>query len=206
MNTDGRIRNALFLMKLQHILGGSDPSADRVMRAVDAIIAQARREEKAGARRDRVLNLFESRVETIMDGITHLQKTGEKEAYREACAKLYTFAEETMRDSYMSMYLYILYKYANAVLEAGQPQEAMPLFDKLCQGTDRLIGSSNPYYVHCLERYAVSSMRAGCPQETKRATDKMYRIASEDFGVCSAMMMAVRRFTARLRAEAETVS
>lgn len=185
-------------MKIRHILGGSDPSPDRVSRAVDEIIKQAERDEAAGVRKDRVLFEFESMFEEISDDITLLRERGEKEAYRDICAGLYRYASETMADSYMPLYLNILYRYADALLDTGQAQEAMEFFDKLCAGTDRLIGSSNPYGIHCLERYAVSAARAGEKDKAEGALKDMYRIAGE-FGACSAMMMAVRRFASGLR-------
>lgn len=200
MGTYDRIRQAYRIREMNRILHGNRPDADRVNRAADLIIRRARKDDAAGVLKSKWLFEFESSVEEISDEIAQLNLQGEKEAYREVYRKLYEFASETMEDSYMPLYLYILYRYANAELETGDAAKAVKLFEKLCERTDRLIGIENPYGIHCLERLAVSAAKAGEPERAAKAMDEMYGIAVEQFGPCSAMALAVRRFISRTEA------
>lgn len=202
MNTFETIRRALRTRKLKHLVNRGDDRVQRVGEAVDALIGWARADEVAGVRKDRVLFDFEADFEEISDEIARLSDAGEKEAYRDIYAKLYDFAQEQMADSYMPLYLYILYRYANALLGAGEAGEAAQMFEKLCTGTDRLIGIRNSYGIHCMERLAVSAARCGQIQTALNAIDEMQNIANdEDFGPNSAVSLAVERFSRRLRAE-----
>ena len=193
MRTEGKIQTRLRLMKLRFILGGGEPSAEQVRRAVKEIIRYARRDETAGVRKDRVLFSFESLFEEISDEIYGLRERGEREAYRDIYRELYEFAAEAMADTYMPLYLFILYRYACAVLEEGKAREAMELFQKLYEGTDRLIGIFNPYAIGCLERYAAAAVQAGEKEKAQEAIRKMYAIAAREFGMHSAVMRAVSR-------------
>lgn len=202
MNIYDKIQRKLRLLKIRYILGGPQPSSESVTRAVEEIIRQAERDEAAGVRKDRVLFEFESMFEEISDDVIFLKENGAKEAYRDICAKLYRYASGTMADSYMPLYLNILYRYANALLDTDQAEEAMEVFEMLCAGTDSLIGSSNPYGIHCLERYAVAATRVGETEKAQKAVENMYIIAGE-FGACSAMMMAVRHFASELEEKSQ---
>ena len=180
MNWRVKIQKPMRKWKLDLLLHGPGPRAARVSAAVDEIIERARRDEKAGLRRDQWLFGFESEFEEISDEIAHLKDIGETDAYKELYGKLYAFAADTMADSYMPLYLYILYRYASALLETGEAEQALQLFEKLYAGTERLIGIRNPYGIHCLEVMV----------------KEMYEIAKEDFGPYSAMTLAVLRYTA----------
>ena len=182
------------------ILSG-EGSAEQADRAASELIRMARRAEAAGIRKDRVLFRFESLFEEISDDLQRVRTVADAEAYKNIYAGLYAFASDMMRDTYMPLYLFILYRYANAVLETGEAETAAGLFRELCAGTDRLIGSSNTYMIHCLERYTVASARAGRTQKAQEAMEKMYRIAVDEFGPSSAMMMAVRKFRSEIRAK-----
>lgn len=202
MNTFETMRRALRTRKLKYLVSRGDDRARRVGEAVDALIGWARADEAAGVRKDRVLFDFEADFEEISDEIARLSDAGEKQAYRDIYARLYDFAQEQMADSYMPLYLYILYRYANALLGAGEAEEAAQMFEKLCAGTDRLIGIRNSYGIHCMERLAVAATRCGQIQTALNALDEMQDIADdEDFGPNSAVSLAVERFSRRLRAE-----
>ena len=158
----------------------------------------AREDERKGVRKDRWLFDFESAYEEISDGILHLKEGGETAAYRDLCGKLYAYASETMKDSYMPLYLTIVYRYADALSETGEAEEALKLFEELYTRTDRLIGIDNPYGIHCLARIAEAAARCGQPGRAEDALREMAGIAEEEFGPRSAMMLAVQRCSARL--------
>lgn len=201
MNTYERVRRSLRDRKLKHMVGGRDRSAADIIKAVDTLIGWARRDEAEGVRRDRILFDFEARFEEISDEIAKLSDRGEAEAYRDAYAKLYEFAEDMMADSYMPLYLFILYRYANALLGTGETHRATELFEKLCEGTDRLIGITNTYGIHCLERLATAAEADGQHEKALVAMASMKRIAEEEFGTDSAVAIAVRRFCGRMAAQ-----
>lgn len=193
-----KIRKTMRKQHLRYLIRGEAPSADRVGRAVDAIIEHARRDERKGVRNDLRLFDFESGYEEISDGILHLKEGGETAAYREMCGKLYAYAAETMKDSYMPVYLTIVYRYADALSETGEADEALKMFEELYARTDRLIGIDNPYGVHCLARIAEAAVHCGKPGRAEEALREMAGIAREEFGPHSAMTLAVQRFAARL--------
>jgi hypothetical protein len=174
------------------VRGGNRSAAD-ITRAVDTLIGWARRDEAAGVRRDRILFDFEARFEEISDEIAKLSDKGEAEAYRDIYAKLYTFADEMMADSYMPLYLYLLYRYAQALLDAGQPEAALERFQALYDGTERLIGVNNSYGISCLERVAAAAGQAGQKTVAAAAMEAMRRTAREAFEENSAMALAVER-------------
>ncbi len=180
------------------MLRGDEIRAGQVNRAADTVIGWARADAAAGVSRDRILFSFESNFEEISDAIALLPGQGEEEAYRDLYAKLYEFAKETMEDSYMPLYLFILYRYANALLMAGESGSAVEHFEKLLAGTDRLIGIENSYGIHCLERLARAAAADGQRQKTLDALQRMKQISAEQFGKESAMAMAVKRFSERV--------
>ena len=186
--------------KRQYLFRGDVPDAAKVRRAVDKIIDRAKRDKAAGVRTDRWLFAFESSVEEISDEIARLKEAGKKEEYRDIYAKLYAYAAETMEESYMPLYLNITYRYANALLETGGAEEALRLFEKLYERTDRLIGVENPYGIHCLERIAQAASQCGQSGRTDEALREMAAIAEEEYGSDSAMMQTVRRCAAALTA------
>lgn len=190
------IRKFLRKWKLNFLLHGPGRRPAGVSAAVDEIIEHARRDEKAGLRRDHWLFGFESEFEEISDEIAHLKEIGETDAYKEMYGKLYAFAADTMEDSYMPLYLYILYRYASALLETGEAEQALQLLEKLYTGTERLIGIRNPYGVHCLEVMVKAAVQCGQVQKAEKALQEMYEIAKEEFGPYSAMTLAVLHYTA----------
>ena len=196
-----KILRALRRRKRSILLKSQNPTADQVRAAVEEIIGCARKDEKAGVRKDRWLFRFESDLEEIADAITYLRDAGDKEAYRELYEKLYLFAEETMKDSYMPLLLYILYRYANACMETDRPQEAAELFEELYSATDRLIGTKNPYGITCLEGIANSAANCGRKEKAEAALHEMQEIAGAEFGPHSAMALAAAHFAARIRKE-----
>ncbi len=181
------------------------PPAAKVSEEVDRIIRRARLGERRGIRKDQVLFTFENEVEEISDAVMALSACGQKSAYREIFRKLYEYAREAMMDSYMPMYLYILYRYAQAELEAGETEKAETLFRELYDGTDRLIGDRNPYGIHCLERIAAAQVMLGKKDEAAGTLEKMRCISEEEFGKESAMMKAVTLFAERMRNEMKMV-
>ena len=186
--------------KRRYLFRGDAPDAARVRRAVDKIIERAKRGKDAGMSTDRWLFAFESDFEEISDEIARLKEAGKKEEYRDIYAKLYAYAAETMEESYMPLYLNITYRYANALLETGGAEEALRLFEKLYERTDRLIGVENPYGIHCLERIAQAASQCGQSGRTDEALREMAAIAEEEYGPDSAMMQTVRRCAAALTA------
>ena len=193
-----KIRKAMRKRHLRDLTGGEAPSADRVGLAVDAVIENARHDERKGVRKDIWLFDFESGYEEISDGILHLKEGGETAAYRELCGKLYAYAAETMKDSYMPLYLTIIYRYADALMDTGEAEEALRMFEELYVRTERLIGIENPYGVHCLARIAEAAVHCGNPGRAEDALREMAGIAGEEFGPDSAMMLAVQRCAERL--------
>lgn len=198
MNVYERLCRYMGSRKRRALSRETAPSAAKVSEEVDEIIRRARRGEEKGIRKDVVLFTFEREVEEISDAVTALSNCGQKSAYREICRKLYEYACETMPGSYMPMYLYILYRYAQAKLDAGETGEAEVLFGELYEGTDRLIGDRNPYAVHCLERMAICEVILGRNAEAVRTLEKMRSISEEAFGKESAMALAVTLFTERM--------
>ena len=172
---------------------------DRAAQIADTVTGWARSDLAAGARKDLVLFSFESSFEEISDEIAKLADRGEAEAYRDIYEKIYEFACETMEDAYMPLYLFILYRYANALLMTGETGKAVRCFEKLLEGTERLIGIENSYGIHCLERLAAAAAADGQREKANRALEKMRRIAAEEFGEESAMSLAVGRLSRRLR-------
>ena len=201
MNNYEGIRKSFRDIRLRNMVRGGNRSAADIALAVDTLIGWARRDEAAGVRRDRILFDFEARFEEISDVIAKLSDKGEAEAYRDIYAKLYTFADEMMADSYMPLYLYILYRYANALLKAGEAHQAAELFEKLCDGTERMIGIRNTYGIHCLEQLALAAEADGRHEKALAAMETMERIAEEEFGEESAVAIAVRRFCGRMEAQ-----
>ena len=112
----------------------------------------------------------------------------------------------------MPLYLNITYRYANALLETGGAEEALRLFEKLYERTDRLIGVENPYGIHCLERIAQAASQCGQSGRTDEALREMAAIAEEEYGpdsammqtVHSAMMQAVQHYSAALRSSSHS--
>lgn len=173
------------------------PDARQVEAAVDRILAKARRAGIGGF--DKRLFEFEREVEEISDAIRSLMVRGDdRAAGLRIWRKLYEFASETMADSYMPLYLYILHRYAQALLDAGQPEEALVHFQELYDGTERLIGTNNSYGIRCLERVATAAGLAGHDSEAAAAAEEMRRIAREAFEENSAMAMAVEHFIERM--------
>ena len=152
MNIYDRLKKAYRQRELGRLLGQETPSAERVREAAELVIRRAKKDEASGVRKDRWLFEFESSIEEVMDSIMHLSQDGQTGACREIYEKLYDFAVYAMEDTYMPLYLYILYRYANTLLETGDAEKALPLFEKLVAKTDRLIGIHNPYGIHCFER------------------------------------------------------
>ena len=126
MNTYEKMRRSLRDRKLKHMISGRELSAADITKAVDTLIGWARRDEAEGVRKDLILFDFEARFEEISDEIAKLSDRGEVEAYRDIYAKLYEFSEEMMADSYMPLYLFILYRYANALLGTGNAKPSVP--------------------------------------------------------------------------------
>ena len=201
MNTYEKMRRSLRDRKLKHMISGRELSAADITKAVDTLIGWARRDEAEGVRKDLILFDFEARFEEISDEIAKLSDRGEVEAYRDIYAKLYEFSEEMMADSYMPLYLFILYRYANALLGTGEAHRATELFDKLCEGTERLIGITNTYGIHCLEKLAAAAEADGQHKKALAAMESMKRISEEGFGTDSAVAIAVRRFCGRMAAQ-----
>ena len=197
-----KIRKAMRKRQLRYLIKGEAPAADRVGRAVDAIIERARRDERNGVRKDLWLFDFEGSYEEISDAILYLKESKETAAYRDLCGKLYAYAAETMKDTYMPLYLTIVYRYADALSETGEAEESLKLFEELYTRTDRLIGIDNPYGIHCLARIAEAAVRCGRPGRAEDALQEMAGIAREEFGPRSAMMLAVQRVAARLTGKA----
>ena len=108
--------------KQRYLFRGDVPDAARVRRAVDKIIERAKRGKDAGMSTDRWLFAFESDFEEISDEIARLKDDGQTDAYRDIYAQLYLFAKDVMEDSYMPMYLNIIYRYACSLLETGKEQ------------------------------------------------------------------------------------
>lgn len=198
------------------------PDAQRVEAAVDRILRRAgarphtdgRGLETPAAPDPHRLFEFEREVEEISDAIRSLlvsdrtagsstagsgAEAGEAAADSDRaaglriCRKLYEFAEETMADSYMPLYLYLLYRYAQALLDAGQPEAALERFQALYDGTERLIGVNNSYGISCLERVAAAAGQAGQKTVAAAAMEAMRRTAREAFEKNSAMALAVER-------------
>ena len=188
-------------IKRRRMLSGREPDAARLQEITDAIIGRAIRNEAAGIRRDKVLFTFESEFEEISDEIARLRDKGDMEGYRDIYAKLYAFAEDMMADSYMPMYLFIMYRYAGALLETGDAAAAAQLFEKLLAGTDRLIGIRNTYGLHCLERLTEAAVKSGRPEKALQALEKMNEISAGEFEPSGAVALAVRRFTERVQKE-----
>ena len=186
--------------KLRRMLAEEDASARKLQEVVEAIIDRARRSEEAGVRKDKVLFAFESDFEQISDRIARLRESGDKETYRDLYARLYAFAEERMADSYMPMYLFIMYRYANALLETGEAAAAAQMFEKLRAGTERLIGIRNTYGLHCLERVTAAAVQSGQPEKALEALEEMKEISAAEFGPHSAAALAVRRIKVLLHA------
>ena len=201
MNNYEGIRRSFRNIRLKNMVGGENRSAPDIAKAVDTLIGWAHRDEAAGVRRDRILFDFEAEFEEISDEIAKLSDRGEAEAYRDIYAKLYEFSEEMMADSYMPLYLFILYRYANALLGTGEAHRATELFDKLCEGTERLIGITNTYGIHCLEKLAAAAEADGQHKKALAAMESMKRISEEEFGTDSAVAIAVRRFCGRMAAQ-----
>ena len=199
MNTLEKVQRQIRSMKLRFMLGSGELSADRAAQIADTVTGWARSDLAAGARKDLVLFSFESSFEEISDEIAKLADRGEAEAYRDIYEKIYEFACETMEDAYMPLYLFILYRYANALLMTGETGKAVRCFEKLLEGTERLIGIENSYCIHCLERLAAAEAADGQREKANRALEKMRRIAAEEFGEESAMSLAVGRLSRRLR-------
>ena len=101
----------------------------------------------------------------------------------------------------MPMYLFIMYRYAGALLETGDAAAAAQLFEKLLAGTDRLIGIRNTYGLHCLERLTVAAVKSGRPEKALQALEKMNEISAGEFEPSGAVALAVRRFTERVQKE-----
>ena len=112
--------------KQRYMFRGNVPDAARVRKAVDKIIERAERGKNTGVSTDRWLFAFENDIEEISDEIARLKDAGQTEAYRDIYAGLYEFAKETMEDSYMPLYLNILYRYACALLEPEAAQPSPP--------------------------------------------------------------------------------
>lgn len=203
MSIISQIRKGIVNRKLERMLAEKDPGARQLEEIVDIILDRARRDEEAGVRKDKVLFAFESDLEQISDRIARLKERGDKEAYRDLYAKLFAFADEKMADSYMPMYLFILYRYANALLETGEGDRAAQMFEKLCTGTERLIGIRNTYGIHCLERIAAAAAAGGRPEKALKALKEMKEIADTEFGPRSAVALAVRRCDERVKKEIE---
>lgn len=189
--------------KLRRMLAEEDASARKLQEVVEAIIDRARRSEEAGVRKDKVLFAFESDFEQISDRIARLRESGDKETYRDLYARLYAFADERMADSYMPMYLFIMYRYANALLETGEAAAAAQMFEKLRAGTERLIGIRNTYGLHCLERVTAAAVQSGQPEKALEALEEMKEISAAEFGPHSAAALAVRRIEERIKKEIE---
>lgn len=201
MNTYERMRRSLRGRKLRHMVRGGNRSAADITRAVDTLIGWARRDVAEGVRRDLILFDFEARFEEISDEIAKISDAGEAEAYRDIYAKLYEFSEEMMADSYMPLYLFILYRYANSLLGTGETHRAAELFEKLCEGTERLIGITNTYGIHCLQKLAVAAEADGQHVKALAAIQSMKKISEEEFGADSAVAIAVRRFCGRMEVQ-----
>ena len=101
----------------------------------------------------------------------------------------------------MPMYLFIMYRYAEALLETGDADAAAQLFEKLLAGTDRLIGIRNTYGLHCLERLTEAAVKSGRPEKALQALEKMNEISAGEFEASGAVALAVRRFTERVKKE-----
>ena len=178
-----------------------NPSARSVEESVDDILRKAAASRDKGIRKDKWLFRFEGEVEEISDAIGKLAENGQSGEGMKLWRKLYEFAVDTMAESYMPMYLYILFRYADTLLDTGETEEALKLYRELCEGTERLIGIENSYGIHCLERLATAAHRSGNRAEESCALKKMRLIAEKEFGGGSAMALAVSRFTERMRAE-----
>ena len=201
MTAFDEIQKRIRAYRLKRMLAGEDISARRLNEAVDLIISQARHDLAAGVRKDKVLFAFESTFEKISDEIARLRENGDTVGFRDIYAKIYCFAEEMMADGYMPLYLFIMYRYAGALLETGEAAAAAQMFGKLCAGTDRLIGIRNTYGIHCLERLTEAAIRSGRPQTAMKALEEMNEISDEEFGESGAVPLAVRLFTERAKTE-----
>ena len=171
MSIYDRIKKAYRKRELSRLLGQETPSAERVREAAELVIRRARKDEASGVRKDRWLFEFESSIEEVMDSVMHLSQDGQTEVCREIYEKLYDFAVYAMEDTYMPLYIYILYRYANTLLETGDAEKALPLFEKLVAKTDRLIGIHNPYGIHCYERVATAAAQSGDVERARKARE-----------------------------------
>ena len=190
-----RMKKAYRQRELRRLLDQEPLSLTNVRKAAALVIERARKDEAAGIRKDRWLFEFESSIEEVMDRIQKLEQAPSDVTliYKD----LYDFAVYAMEDTYMPLYLYILYRYANSMLRAGEAAKALPLFEKLVERTDRLIGIHNPYGIHCFERVATAAAQAGDVVRARKAVAQMHAIAIEEYGIGGAMTMAVRKYAAR---------
>lgn len=164
--------------KQRYLFRGDVPDAARVRRAVDKIIERAKRGKDAGMSTDRWLFAFESDFEEISDEIARLKDDGQTDAYRDIYAQLYLFAKDVMEDSYMPMYLNIIYRYACSLLETGKEQT-----DQMQAEQDGAARSAQANEAHPERTKAMQSPQAEAAQKALRLFEKLYERTDRLIGI-----------------------
>ena len=118
-----RMKKAYRQRELRRLLDQEPLSLTNVRKAAALVIERARKDEAAGIRKDRWLFEFESSIEEVMDRIQKLEQAPSDVTpiYKD----LYDFAVYAMEDTYMPLYLYILYRYADILQKLTGTRETI---------------------------------------------------------------------------------
>lgn len=168
------------------------PSAHIAGKAVDSIVEAAQWHVRRGDGAERYLYSLEKDVLVISDSLQELHKCGMAGEYRDLWEKLWLFVQSCEQSAYMPLCLFILYRYARAVLCAGDPEKAEKLYHDLLKRTDSMIGTDNTYGILCWDRIGSAAAAAGKIEEAQQAYGEAVRAAERNLGLYSPLTLAVQ--------------
>lgn len=178
--------------RIRKLLEAGTPSARIAGEAVDSIVEAAQRHARRGDSAERYLYTLEKDVLAISDSLLKLHNCGMDREYRDLWERLWLFVQSCEQSVYMPLCLFILYRYAQAVLCAGDPEKAEKLYHNLLERTDSMIGTDNTYGILCWDRIGTAAAAAGKMEQARQAYREAVRVAERNLGPYSLLTLAVQ--------------
>lgn len=188
---------------IRKLTSSREPEVEVACKTLESIVEACRKSARRRVKENQFLYVFEEDLFKISDSLLTFYRRGRYREYREFYEELYLFVSSYEQSAYMPVSLLILYRYAQAVLCTGEPEQAMELYHDLLEHTDRMIGTDNTYGIMCWDRLGAAAMAAGKPEEAETAYKEALRIGERNFGLYSPLTLAVQHRLASVQSGTE---